>query len=283
MNPPWPFGYGGANPKLWFMNHVYFIGAGPGDPDLLTLKGAGLLRDCPTVFAFPPYEETFAALLSGKSILDPFEFYFGDLLQRVEMEAQQDNVGFLVPGDLTFFSPFQAVIDHFADRAQVIPGVGTVNAASARLKRTLILPGTESRAVIASPRLLGEEKGIEELAAAGVTLILYMNDLPLDELVSRLRSGYGKNVALAIISRLGLPGEYILSGTLDDIAAKAGGRDFFSPEGGGRGSSLTLVIAGEGLAASSDATWWDRRRSLAATWQKGPVSNHRREDHGRNS
>ncbi len=266
------------------MNHVYFIGAGPGDPDLLTLKGAGLLRDCPIVFAFPPYGETFAALLSGKTVLDPFEFYFEDLLHRVEMELNQGNVGFLVPGDLTFFSPFQAVIDFFGDRAQVVPGVGTVNAASARLQRTLILPGTESRAVIASPRLLGEEKGaplLEDLAAPGVTLILYMNDLPLAELVSRLRLGYGKNVAVALISRLGLPGEHILSGTLDDIVEKAGGRDFSSAQGGGKRSSLTLVIAGEGLAAAADKTWWDRRRNLADTTQKGPVSNHRREDHGR--
>ncbi|MEJ2698672.1 MAG: SAM-dependent methyltransferase [Desulfuromonadales bacterium] len=157
------------------MGHVYFIGAGPGDPDLLTLKGAELLRDCPTVFAFPPYEETFAGLLSGKTILEPFEFSFGELLQRVKKELKHGNVAFLVPGDLTFFSPFQAVIDFFGDRAQVIPGVGTVNTASARLRRTLFLPGAGHRAVIASPRLLGEEKGapaLEELAGSRGTAAL---------------------------------------------------------------------------------------------------------------
>jgi precorrin-4/cobalt-precorrin-4 C11-methyltransferase len=246
------------------MNHAYFLGAGPGDPDLLTLKAARLLRDCPTVFAFPPYGETFAALLAGKIVLEPFEFYFGELLARIKTGLKHGNVAFLVPGDLTFFSPFQALIDALGDRAEAVPGVGTVNAAAARLKRTLNLTGTSSRAVIASPRLLGEQEGapdLEELAASGVTLVLYMNHLPLPELAARLRSGYGKNVAIAIFHRLSLPGEKVVSGTLDDIVAKSGGQDFFSPDDGAKEACLTLVIAGECLSSPADLDWWDRRRS----------------------
>jgi precorrin-4/cobalt-precorrin-4 C11-methyltransferase len=265
------------------MNHAYFLGAGPGDPDLLTLKAARLLRKCSTVFAFPPYGETFSSLLAGKTVLDPFEFYFRELLDRVERELEIGHVGFLDPGDLTFFSPFQPLIDALGERAVVVPGVGTVNAAAAFLKRTLHLTGTSSRVVIASPRLLGEQAGapaLEELAAPGVTLVLYMNNLPLSEIASRLREGYGKNVAVAIFHRLSLPGERVLSGTLEDIVAKSGGEDFFSPGAGGKEPSLTLVVVGECLSSYGDPDGWDRRCRRLDSETNGTSSRVTRENYG---
>jgi precorrin-4/cobalt-precorrin-4 C11-methyltransferase len=145
------------------MNRVYFIGAGPGDPSLLTLKGASLLAQCPAVFAPEPFEETFAELLRGKTVRIPFDFYFDELLEKIEELLMEGNVAFLVPGDLTFYAPFQALIDVLGDRSEAVPGVGTVNAASAYLKKTLDLPGACNRAVITSPRILEEEKGAPAL------------------------------------------------------------------------------------------------------------------------
>jgi precorrin-4/cobalt-precorrin-4 C11-methyltransferase len=116
------------------MNRVYFIGAGPGDPSLLTLKGASLLAQCTAVFAPEPFEETFAELLRGKTVRIPFDFYFDELLEKIEELLMEGNVAFLVPGDLTFYAPFQALIDVLGDRSEAIPGVGTVNAASAVMK-----------------------------------------------------------------------------------------------------------------------------------------------------
>ena len=245
------------------MTSIRFIGAGPGDPDLLTLRGAGALKDCRTVFAPPPFEETFAEHLSGKEVLVPFDFYFAELTARIEGALETGPVGFLVPGDLAFYSPFQALIDHFGNRATVVPGVGTANAASARLKKTLDLPGVCSRTVLVSPRALGNVPGtptLEQLAAPGTTLVIYMNNLPLAELAERLRKGFGKNVPIALLHRLDLPGEEVVVGTLDDIVAQAGDRDLFNLAGTNRGPALTLVIVGETLAARADAEWWDYRR-----------------------
>jgi len=250
------------------MSTCYFIGAGPGDPDFLTLKGARLLAGCRTVFAPTPYETTFAALLVGKEILVPFDFYFAELLEKVEARLREGDVAFLVPGDLTFYSPFQALIDRLGERAVAVPGVGTANAAAAWLKKTLDLPGACNRAIIASPRLLAEEPGapaLRELAAPGVTLLLYMNHLPLPELVAELRAGYGRGVPIAILHRLCLPGQEVLTGTLDDIVAKAGGRDYFELGGPRKRPALTLVIAGETLSTRIDASWWDCRRDTV--WQ----------------
>jgi precorrin-4/cobalt-precorrin-4 C11-methyltransferase len=245
------------------MHRVYFIGAGPGDPELLTLKGARLLKGSRAVFAPTPYEETFASLLHGKTVLIPFEFYFQELLDRIDELLISGDVAFLVPGDLTFYSPFQALVDVLGDRAAVIPGIGTANAASALLKKTLDLPGVCNRAIITSPRTLGDGKGaptLRELAAPGVTLLIYMNNLPLPELVLQLRDGYGRNVPIVLAHRLGLPGEEMIEGTLDDIVGKTGGRDYFNLDSPTRRPALTLVLVGETLAATVDGAWWDFRR-----------------------
>ena len=239
---------------------VYLVGAGPGDPDLLTLKGAQLLAACHAVFAPTPFELTFAAHLEGKTVLVPFDFSFDALLARVDALCDVGSVAFLVPGDLTFYSPFQALVDALGERAVVIPGVGTANAAAAWLKKTLDLPDVCTRAVIASPRTLGDGLTLRDLAAPGVTLLIYMNNLPLPELAAQLKAGFGKSVPIAILHRLGLPGEEVVSGTLDDIAGRVGDRDFFQLSGPAGRPALTLVIAGETLGARVDGTWWDWRR-----------------------
>lgn len=244
------------------VTRVFFIGAGPGDPDLLTLAGARILQQCPTVYAFTPYDQTFADLLADKTVLDPFTYPLAKLQAMLEKQLKEGDVGFLVPGDLTFFTPFQVLIDALGDRAEVVPGVGTVNAAAAFLKRTLNLSGYSNRTIIVSARKPEKKDGapgLEELAAPGVTLLIYMNHLPLPDLVSRLYAGYGSNVPIALVHRLGFPGEKVLVGTLEDIEAKAAGYDFFAGRGSKGESCLTLVIVGETLTAPVNRDWWDER------------------------
>ena len=245
------------------MNRVYFLGAGPGDAELLTLRAARLLAECSVVYAPLPFEQTFAEHLHGKQVLVPFDYDFQQLLDMLGRQLATGPVAFLVPGDLTFYSPFQALVDALGGCAVVVPGVGTANAAAAYLKKTLVLPGICNRAILASPRTLGDGPGelsLGALAAPGVTLLIYMNNLPLPELVRQLRPGYGRNVAIAILHCLGLPGAEAVQGTLDDIGAKVGDRDFFNLSGPDRRPALTLVLVGESLAAVADGSWWDYRR-----------------------
>lgn len=245
------------------MNSVYFIGAGPGDPQLLTLQGAEALQRAATVYAPTPYEQTFAALLQGKEIFIPFDFDYDQLISMISQQLEDAPVAFLIPGDLTFYSPFQGFIDHFSERSVVLAGVGIANAASACLKRTLDLPSVCNRALIVSPKTLGDAAGnptLEELAAPGVSLLIYMNNLPLDELVVKLRSGYGKDVPIALLHRLGLSGEVIVQGTLDTIVTVCNGHDYFYLDDPTKRPALTLVIVGETLQASVDGSWWDYRR-----------------------
>lgn len=242
------------------MNRVYFVGAGPGDPDLITLRGAALLRECRAVFTFAPLGETFAGLIQGRPVYDPYDFDFDDLLIRLDALLETGDVVFLQPGDMTFFSPFQALIEALGDKAEVVPGVGSANAASALLKRTLNLSGVCTRTILVSSRVLAEVPGapaLEELAKPGATLLIYMNHYPVAELVARLRCGYGRNEPIALAHRIGLPGQRLYQGTLDDIVAQTSDCDLFDKKGR---ADLTLIIVGEALTATPDQGWWDQRR-----------------------
>jgi len=241
---------------------VYFIGAGPGSADHLTLLGARALQECATVFAPLPFETTFIELLSGKEILIPFLYNFQDLLDTIYARLATTSVAFLVPGDLTFYSPFQAFIDLLGPLAVVIPGVGTVNVASARLKKTLDLPGVCNRTILASPRTLGNgpnAPSLAQLAAPGVTLIIYMNNLPLPQLVDELKSGYGTDVPISLLHRLDLADEKIITATLDTIVQEVGDNDYFNLSGLSNRPALTLLVVGETLAATVDGSWWNFR------------------------
>jgi len=246
------------------MNHkVYFLGSGPGDPELLTLRAERLLRECAVVFVPPLYDQTFAQMLKGKKTYVPFDFYFDELISRIEEHLQDGPVAFLVPGDLTFYSPFQAVVDALGDQAVVVPGVGAANAASALLKKTLDLPGVCSRTVLASPRTLGDgpnAPSMGDFAAPGVSLLIYMNNLPLAELTQQLRAGYDKDVPIALVHRAGLPDEEVIVATLDTIVEKVGSRDFFNLDSPNPRPALTLLLVGESLTADADPKWWDYRR-----------------------
>lgn len=246
------------------MSHqIYFLGAGPGDPELLTRRAERLLKECKFVYLPSPYQQTFAELLEGKELFIPFEHYFADLIAQIKQQLAAAPVAFLVPGDLTFYSPFQALVDALGPLAVVVPGVGAANAASALLKKTLDLPGVCSRAILASPRTLGDGPDaptMGDFAAPGVSLLIYMNNIPLPELVTQLRKGYGKDVPIALAHRVGLPDEVVVVATLDTIVASVGSRDFFNLDSPDPRPALTLILVGESLTAEADPAWWDYRR-----------------------
>lgn len=256
------------------MSHqVYFLGAGPGDPELLTRRAVRLLAECDVVYVPPLYDQTFAELLQGKELFIPFELYFDELISKIKGQLNDGPVAFLVPGDLTFYSPFQAVVDALADLAVVVPGVGTANAASAIIKKTLDLPGVCSRAILASPRTLGDGPDaptMGDLASSGVTLLIYMNNIPLPELVKDLRGGYGKDVPIVLAHKIGLPEEEVIVASLDTIVGEVGDRDFFNLENPNPKPALTLLMVGESLTAEADPAWWDYRRDHIWKFRENP-------------
>jgi precorrin-4/cobalt-precorrin-4 C11-methyltransferase len=242
---------------------LYFIGAGPGHPRHLTREGAASLRNARFVYALDPYPSTFSRLLRGKEVCDPKGYTFSRLTARLRSQLAQAPVAFLVPGDLTVFSPFMSLVAAFSSRARVIPGVGVMNAAAALLHATLEQPPETKCVVLASPRHLpGGRRGRDMLlrmAALRGTMVLYMVDRPLREMAALLAGVRGKGCPAALVHRAGLPGERTWRGTLATLPGLVGEEDPLVP-GPGKGASLALLLVGEALASRASAAEWDRRK-----------------------
>jgi precorrin-4/cobalt-precorrin-4 C11-methyltransferase len=239
-----------------------FIGAGPGHPGLLTVTGATALRRSPCVLAPATFQESFAQRLRGKEVESPFQLSHAALVAWVESRLAQGPVAFLVPGDFSSFCPFQSFVAHFGPRAQVVPGVGAHAVAAALLKKTFDLPEVAHATILTSPRAHARSGGrvrLRDYARPGHTLVIYMNDLPLEELAGELRQGFGADVPIVVLERISCPDERVTAGTLDTIGARFGTRDPFRAEPPGSEPSLALVVAGDALAADEDPAWWDRR------------------------
>ena len=249
--------------QLEYPHPVYFIGAGPGHVKYLTLEGSDALLKCDLVYAMEPYPETFAGLLSGKTLIDPFDRIFEELIQEVEERLRTAPVGFLVPGDITVFSPFLLIVEYFKERSVVIAGVGSLNAAAAVLKHTLNMPGVSHSVVLTSPKYIekeGDARELDRLARASGTLVLYMNNRPLEQLAEELSGGFGPDTPVAIASRLGMEDEMVYRCTLSTMADAVGEDDIFGLVSGD--PSLALIIVGEVLEAKSDPEFWNKRKDV---------------------
>jgi len=246
-------------------NKVYFIGAGPGAYDYITLRGKNCLKKCELVFAPNVYKKTFARLLKGKNVLEPFDYFFNEIVSIVDEQLKKSPVAFLLPGDETVFSPFQPLIDYYGKTSEVIAGVGAVNGASALLKKTLDLPNVSNTIVLTSSRSLKstfEEHDFLSFARKDVTLVLYMNHIPIETLTEKLIPVMGSNCPIAIVYKVSLPEEEVVCGTLKNIAKKLK-KNYFETK---NEPSMAMIIIGYVLNRIATKKSWDyRKRHL---WDK---------------
>lgn len=240
-------------------NKVYFIGAGPGSMEHLTLLGKKLIKECKLVFAPNIYVKNFNSILKRKKILEPFQYTFKEIVEIVDNALKQSSVAFLLPGDETVFSPFQPFIDYYKEKAFVVPGVGTLNGAAALLKKTLDLPNVSNTIVLTSSRSLKatfEEHDFLSFARKDATLVLYMNHIPLNILTQKLIPVMGEDCPIAIVYKVSLPEEEFVSGTLKNINKKVK-RDYFESK---KEPSMAIVIIGYVLNKVATKKSWDYRK-----------------------
>ncbi|PLX42538.1 MAG: hypothetical protein C0608_02620 [Deltaproteobacteria bacterium] len=240
---------------------LYFISCGPGDPDLITVGGLRAIEQSIALLAPKVYEEGFSAYLSGKEVESPFTMDHQTVVDWVDSRLKRGPVAFLLPGDFSTFSPFHSFVEHFFDRAVVIPGVSAHAAAAALLKRSWDIAGVAHTAIITSPRAITRDGrvSLREYGGEGNTLILYMLNLPIGELVTELLHAYTPETPIAILENIACPGERVTLGTLDDIEARLDGRDPFGVGSTSSEPTLALVVVGGALVSGEKPDMWDYR------------------------
>ncbi|SFD02058.1 precorrin-4 C(11)-methyltransferase [Clostridium uliginosum] len=208
---------------------VYFIGAGPGSVDLITVKGRDLLERADVVI--------YAGSLVSKEHL---EYCKGDvqvynsanmtLEDVMEIMTMEDAMGKLVvrlhTGDPSIYGAIReqmVELDKFNIRYEVVPGVSSFTGAAAAINREFTLPGVTQTVILT--RVEGrtpvpETEDLEALAAIGASMAIFLSISMIDKVVDKLRSGYKKNVAIAVVERATWEDERIIMGHLDDIVEK---------------------------------------------------------------
>ena len=208
---------------------VHFIGAGPGAPDLLTLRGRDLIARCQVCL--------YAGSLVPKAILQhcPKDAHIVNTAPldlnaiidecRIAHEAGKD-VARLHSGDLSIWSAMGEQIKRLRAEAipvSVTPGVPAFAAAAAALGMELTHPGlAQSLVLTRTPgraSSMPDRETLQNFAASGATLAIHLSIHRLDHVVEELTPFYGEDCPAAVVYRASWPEEKILKATLSTIEA----------------------------------------------------------------
>ena len=211
---------------------VYFIGAGPGDAELITVKGMKRLQEVDAVI--------YAGSLVSEGLLEyckeGTQIYNSasmDLGQVVEVMQdcfnQGKQVARLHTGDPSIYGTIKEQMDELDRRGipyEIIPGVSSFLAAASRVRAEFTLPGVSQTVIIT--RLegrTGKSEGgkLEELAKHKASMSIFLSVQAIEGVVERLKAGYREDTPVAVVYKATWPDEKIVRGTLKDIAQKVKG------------------------------------------------------------
>ncbi|MFG6194450.1 precorrin-4 C(11)-methyltransferase [Nonomuraea sp. JJY05] len=209
---------------------VYFIGAGPGAADLITLRGLRRLQSSPVCLyagSLVPRELLDACPL-GTRLVDTANLTLDEIVVELLTAHRAGlDVARLHSGDPSVFSAVAEQmrrLDELGVPYEVVPGVPAFAAAAASLGRELTVPGVGQTVILtrtsarATPMPEGED--LKTLGASGATIVLHLAVQRIDAVVAELLPSYGPDCPVAVVARASRPDEVILRGTLADIAGR---------------------------------------------------------------
>jgi len=209
---------------------VYFIGAGPGAADLLTLRAARLVARCGTCLyagSIVP-REVLASCPPTARIVNTARMPLGDILAEIlAAHARGDDVARLHSGDPSVYSAVDEQIralDAEGIDWEIVPGVPAFAAAAAGLGVELTVPHVSQSVILtrvdgrATPMPPGED--LASVCASGATAVIHLAAAQMPRVVRELTPIYGADCPAAVVAFASRPDEVTLRGTLADIAGK---------------------------------------------------------------
>ncbi|MFB9447864.1 precorrin-4 C(11)-methyltransferase [Dactylosporangium vinaceum] len=231
---------------------VYFIGAGPGAADLITVRGRDRLAAAPVCLyagSLVPVE-LLAHCPAGARLVDTADLDLDQIIaELVTAHRQGHDVARLHSGDPSVFSAMAEQLrrlDAAGVPYEIVPGVPAFAAAAASLGRELTVPGVAQTVILtrtaarATPMPPREE--LSTLAASGATLVLHLAVQRIAALAPELAEHYGAGCPAAVVAYASRPDERILRGTLADIAGQVAAAGI---------RRTAVIIVGPALAAET--------------------------------
>jgi precorrin-4/cobalt-precorrin-4 C11-methyltransferase len=234
---------------------VYFIGAGPGAADLITVRGQRVLSRCPVcLYAGSIMPDDLLAVCPPQArIVDTGPLTLDQIISEIaEAHAAGNDVARLHSGDPSLYSALAEQcrrLDALDIGYEIVPGVPAFAAAAAALGRELTVPGVAQTvtltriATLSTPMPPGEK--LAALARSTATLVLHLAAAQIDAIVPQLLAGgYRPQTPAAVVAYASWPQQIVLRGTLADIAGQM------------RDAAITktaVIVVGDVLAAEGFA------------------------------
>ncbi|MCQ9352453.1 precorrin-4 C(11)-methyltransferase [Corynebacterium sp. 153RC1] len=209
---------------------VYFIGAGPGAADLLTLRAHRILSEAPVVLyagSIVP-EEVLESLAQDATVVNTARMPLEEIINTIaQADREGKDVARLHSGDPSIYSAVAEQARRLTELGiayQIVPGVPAFAAVAASLGHELTVP-TVGQTVILT-RVQGRASAMPEgedlatLGASKATLCIHLAAHDIERVVAELTPNYGEDCPAAVVAYASRENEQIVRGTLGDIAQK---------------------------------------------------------------
>lgn len=206
---------------------VTFVGAGPGDVELITIKGRRAIEEADIVIYAGSLvaKEHLDFCKNGVQIYNSASMTLDEVIDVIKNNREK-NIVRLHTGDPSIYGAIKEQMDEL-DKLNidylVIPGVSSFTAAASSIKKEFTLPSVTQTVILT--RVEGrtpvpEKEKLEKLASIGASMAIFLSVSMIEKVVDSLKKGYKRNVPIAVIQRATWDDEKIVIGTLDDIAEK---------------------------------------------------------------
>ena len=209
---------------------VHFIGAGPGDPDLITVKGLRLISACPVCLyagSLVP-ESIVAAAPEGARVIDTAPMTLNQIIAEIEAaHGRGDDVARVHSGDPSLYGAIAEQIRRLGALEipfDITPGVSAYAAAAAALGKELTIPEVAQTVILTRTAMKSSAmppgEDLDTLGRTGATLAIHLSVRNLLEVERRLTPHYGADCPVIVAYRVGWPDQAFIHGTLSTIRAK---------------------------------------------------------------
>ena len=206
---------------------VYIVGAGPGDPELITVKGQKLLSTADVVIYAGSLvnPEILKICKDGAEIYNSAEMTLDEVIKVIQnAESKNKNTVRLHTGDPAIYGAIQEQMDELENKKisfEVVPGVSSFLAAAAALKKEYTLPGVTQSVIITrcgGRTPVPDKESLKKLGQAQATMCIFLSAGLVHNVVRDLMSaGYKSSTPIAIVQKASWPDEKIVQGTLSTI------------------------------------------------------------------
>ena len=207
---------------------VFFIGAGPGDPELLTIKGKKAIEDSDIIiYAGSLVNKEILAYSTTNEIYNSATMSLPEIMDIMEKGVKKGKIiARIHTGDPSIYGAIGEQIEILKNKKinfDIIPGVSSLFASAAAIGSELTLPEISQTVIITRPEgrtPKPQKEAIKKLAEHQATMCIFLGIQTIEKVIEDLLNYYPKDTPVAVVKKASWSDQVVVRGTLDDISFK---------------------------------------------------------------